>query len=425
MAYPSQSPFADESDPNAPQFATFPEGNHDVIGIFDYQTTDEKTGLPYFKESNGRPVTRLWLKLANGEKGPIMSADASQLALLVVAFAGPEYLPMLEGINRITSEFPLRVKQIVNFQAEGQEGKSAKKQIAYVNKAGWVANVSGMKPPLNTLYQFKYLGFRNMDGSTDIPAFQEGNFDSGIMLQFQIIADMWGKPCPYSGYIESVRVNRAFEGMREIPAADGTMRVAPRLRLTDTGARHVAASRIVAFVDAYCPELGEYQWVTDPTKSQFGVNEVENPLPVILALALKGNRKAVGEYDVTTKKNQFLDLASLKSVPDELQPTGLPATQTQSATLSTPANMTTTNIQKLVRFIDIQCVIKSEASAFTDMANTLALSDAGKNWCATHLSSLWVSLGLPEDRKLASLTEEQAGKLLIELEKIETASSGF
>lgn len=413
----SNGPFADDSDPNAPQYASFPEGPVDVAGIFDYQTVEEGSGLPHFKLVGDRPVARLHLRLITGEKGPIMSADAAQLTLLAMAFAGPEAIKLVEGPNRMTAEFLLLVKQVANCQTEGQiaQNKVPAKQVAYVNAKGWVSSVTGTKPPLNTMYQVKFMGLRNIDGS-DIPAFQETKFDSAVLMNLQITADMWGHPCPFTGYIETARLNQAFDGVKELPEADGMKRFAPRLRLTETGARHVAATRLLALVDAFCPELAQHEWQVDPTKSKYGVNETLNPLPVINALAKAGNHTAVGEYAMTTKKNQYFALESLKPVPDNLQPT---------TTAPVAPAVADTQRSKLASFIDAQCAIEKNANAFVDRASSLALTPAGNEWCKAHLVEQWTALQLPASRKLADLSEEQAGQLLTALTTAAEASSGF
>lgn len=393
---------SDESDPSKPStdYVPFPAGEHRVSGIFKFGTVDDKTGEPFYKQTAGRPAVRVILRLADGNEGPPMTCDPAQLMGLVLGFQGDAGVAAMGQLDPLTLAFLLRAKGIINGELDDFRNAPPTRK-AFVNDKGWVTSVEGARP--EGMFQWEFIGARNLDGSTPSVAdlkFQPDNYNKNMMLfQFKIAGNIFGHPSPFNGWVEQVRVEQPFDGVKTRP--DG--RQVPNGRITAAGGRPKAVARIQQFVDVFCFMNG-YEWQSDPTKSALGINEAANPIPVIVSQALAARRRGVAAYSKGEKSGRlFLDLESFQAVPQA--PEGIPTQQT-----SAPA-AGQSNLVALRAWIDDKCRLAHGVSAFVD-SETLALSDEGKNFCKNVLMGDWERLGLPSSKRIADLSEDQAGQLL-------------
>lgn len=399
-------PFIDESDPNiAPtEFEEFPQGEHGVAGIFEFISVDDQ-GVPLYKERDNHPYTLVRLRLTDGTAGPPMGCSPADLVLLVKAFAGDAAIKMLPE-DRSSVQFLLRVKQVANCEAPDQAGKTPIKQTAYVNK-GFVRNVTGAYLPTDQLFQFGLDSITNLDYSKDGLAFKELQqyHQEVVRASLRVMGDMTGAKTMYDGATTPILIANPFDGSREITTDDGRTALMPKFKVNPNRSQPRDVARIRQFINIFCPEIMKYEWVSDMTRSKFGTNEVENPIVVIADAALGSGRRAIGKLSMPTKKGA-------KPIPR------LDLLDMVAADGSAPAapNMAQNSKSNLLSLFDtINDFVQDAYGTGAFLPNTRTLSESGTTWAKTKMTPVWDKLGLPQPRRLAELTEDQASKLMGEL----------
>lgn len=388
--------FIDESDPNAPsqEFDSFPQGEHDVFGIYDFVFKDDE-GVPYYKERDGRPYTMVKLALSEGREGPPMSVSAADLALLVAAFAGEAAVSQLPK-DRGSVGYLLKAKQLCSLVA-GQ--KPPFKQKAYVGQKGYVRNVTGANLPTTMFFRFAIDDWRNLDGTTDPLQFTKNqNYNQeNLRVRFRVVGDMAGQATIYDGATVEVLLENPFAGSAEMTTADGATVVAPRFKKNQNNSQPKSVARIKNLVNVFAPEVNEHEWVSDMTRSPYGTNEAENPIVVIADYIKRQGRVAVGKVKPRQKgAGVVLDLLDFVAIEGAV-PSGNPQPVDSRRALKA--------LYATIRDY-VPGVFADDGSQFP------AFSDNGVSWAKEKLVPVWDGMNLPQPRRLGDLDEQQATDLL-------------
>lgn len=395
--------FADDSDPNkaATEFDQYPEGPAEVNGIFGYATTDDE-GMPFYKDMGGRMAAVAKLRLIDGGEGPPMTCSAADLTLLVIAFGGD-----IAQLPKDRSSVPFMMSVIEQANAGGR------KQTAQVSNKGWVNFVTGANLPTDRIFRVRFEGARNKSGKTgkeitfeEDPKFKKRN----VFFEFKILGSANGSKTPYDGATISLVVEDPFLDYIE---SDG--RYFPKARKAKSGASLMGVKRMAQFIRCFWPEMRDYEWEIDATRSEYGTNEADNPLPVIVDHALRGARYAQVKLDANKTGRSVLrmeDLLLPEEVIDESQFTNNAGSNEDPVIDNGDPRP---NLTLLADYIESCVAADSDAEAFKTPGD-VALTKAGADWCKDIMVPIWIALSemveMPEKRKLIELNEEQAGLLL-------------
>jgi hypothetical protein len=396
--------FHDESDPNVSpsQFDKFPQGEVVVSGIYSYVYLDE-VGSPFYKERDGRPQTMLKLRMADGSEGPPMSATPAELALLVIAFAGEQYVSKLPAMQT-SAQYLLTAKQIVNCEAEEQRGKVPARQTACVSASGYVRSLTGMGLPTDRMFRFVLEDIRNIDGTTAPLRFIEHpSFRQAVLsMRFRVAGDMMGNKTIYDGAPVNVLMENPFDGVYEGTNAEGLTIRSPKLKVNSNHSRPMAVSRLLNFINIFCPELADeqkpYEWVSDPLRSSYGTDEAANPIIVIADHALRGGRQGLGKMEISEKSKRRvpkLDLASLMAVEGGTAPV---------AETHAPDALE-------ILYATVERLVQKAKGTAAFKPNSVEWTDEGKEWAQDKLKTIWDFLNLPQPRVIGNLDLKQATAL--------------
>jgi hypothetical protein len=395
--------FDDQSDPSVPsqEFDQYPSGEKEVNGIHSYITKDE-SGVPYYKERDGRPYVMLKLRIPDGTEGPPMSANPGELALIVAAFAGHEAIKYLPG-DRSSTAYLLKVVELANGQAPEQANKMPMRRMAYVGKKGFVRNLPGMDLPTDMFFRFIADDIRNLDGKTDPLYFQlHENFHQEVInFRVRVVGDMNNNRTPYDGATVSTLIENPFAGTSVGTDGTGMTLQMPKFKVNTNKSTPKSVLRMKNLVNVFAPEINEYEWITDATRSAYGTNEAENPIVVIADHILRGNKVAVGKVTLSTKSTRNavrLDLLDFVPADTGVVPGQLPA----------PAAKDRANLRALYK-----AIADYQPGAFVEGTGDFPVfSESGKQWAREKMVPIWDELGLPAEHQMKALTETQAQLLL-------------
>lgn len=384
------SAFTDNSDPNVtPQeFETCAAGQHKVVGIEEYLSTDDND-KPIYKDNEWKGLAVLLkLKRADGGEGPAMSATPSELALLVRAFGGdPAALPK----DRMSTEYLYAVKSAIN--------QANKEVVATVNEKGYVSFVMGMIPP-EGFFTWKYTGWRNLDGTRDEPEWQESRFGNAtqIILEFEVVGNMYGKPTLYDGYSESVYLQSPFSG----EVLDGK----PSVKVTKNGGRPVWVTRWYKIFEVFCPEIGE--------KTVWSAGELDNPIAVCLDYLEKGNKIGLAYFRKGTSakaKRPKLQIDTLTAMEkSESQKEETP--EQRGMVFSEDIEQEHPNLVEWIHWVYAQkdnLFKTTQINALDD----LALTPDGVKWATENMLQYMQQAQLePQAKAISQFTEDECEKLV-------------
>lgn len=397
------APFGVQGDPTVQEtnYKSWEDGEYEATGIHSFITKDKDRDDPLFVPQGDKSVTRFKLTLIQKDpstqdsievEGPPMSATAAEMRMLVRAFGG--------DINKLpaepTSKFLLDAKEECN---------KSKKRVKCGVKGGWVKWVAGMNPPIGKeLFTWKFKGFWNKDNPTPISFVNDAFGNSVVQAKFEIVADGWGNPSPYAGYEISTPVYNPFTG--SYVEINGHLR--PATVVGEKGGVPTNVKRFLTFVSLFCsPDFAHHEWQGDLEKSEFGINEFENPLPVVakymknsgkLACAAlsekskgvrKGDPKLALEDLVPYKGQQVVDLDQRK-VEETKQPGEL--------------ELFVRAADKIAGF----SVFKPTPANSNEI--NLEFTDQGKEWAVKTLAPMWDKLELPmvgNRRQIGTLDKDQ------------------
>lgn len=387
-------PIYDNSNPDLepgfdnPQFA---DGTHEISGIDGFfKSCQDDAGVPFYKPVNGVMKVMVNTKTDAGE-GPPMSLTPAEMVGLAYAFGVDlKTLPT----DRMSSKFLMAAKEAIN--------KSGKKIKAEVGN-NWVKNVPAAQPPtgLPGVFQVVFDKFYNIDG-TEPPTFQKDKWDNiKVGSIYRIVADGNGIPTMWEGFEIKDPLYDPFDGVME--GDDGTY---PKLAVAQNGARPIRVSRFYKFCEAFTDKQHLFEM------HSWKPEELENPLLVVNQYLMPGGRLRV-MLELTEGKNgapkrlKFdLNLAEVvgDAVPviEREMPTEsvvMPAAEVFGSPDALPTLLAYLNKRSGIQMFDKENV----------------LTVPGQAWAKENIVKAWAEVGLPDHRKFALLTPEEAEKLRLHL----------
>lgn len=381
--------FANSGDPNInPKESEFddqfPAGTYTMVGIEDFFSLDDNE-LPIFKPVQNEVRAHCHLKLKEKVSGkPAWSGTAQDYARLAEALGAD----ISDLKVRSDTEFLLEIQQRVN-DSGGTSG-------VYVGVNGWVKKINKMLPPTGT-YRVQFAGAFCLDGG-DIIRFQNRDTPFGtrsvVRFAFEIVGDV-DDDRTYAGERFTIEVTDPF---------DGVFNGLPAWRHAKNGGMLVGQRRLLTFLQIFWPEVEDYNWINDPEDSEFGINEAENPIHVIVQKALESDAQAIVRIETNEKgfiKADLQDLSPTRSkVPTTAKPKQKPNVQVKHLTLIKTIN------DLSAKELDGQKAIESTTE------NPYNLTPEGKAWCKKHVVPVWDQLGFGSKRSFDILSLEQAKQLV-------------
>ncbi len=390
--------FFDDSKPGAVagEFATCEQGTHEVCGI-EWVKTENQFPV-YVPDTYRGVVARVRFIRCDGGINPIGSFTPGELTLMVKAFGGdPKALPK----DRTTSAFLVKVEELI-----GKATEAGKRTTVYVNEKGWVSSVTGATMP-EGFYSFQVVNAKSLDGSEPLH-FMEGTKkefkDKTIRVTFKVTGNTLGKPTIYDGLTVTTFVSEAW---------DGDKNGAPSWKLTPNGAKCAAAMKMIRFISAYLPYF-DHEWESDPTRSEYGINELENPIVVVMDKAIKEGRSVPMQYKPNKNGNMVVDLTTL--VVDDLDSVVEETTEPEDTgdVYVVGSNIFNENFQlcEFANYIHVKCPGAFVTYPVSE-ASELVLSEVGRTWANEHFPPIWQKAGLePKAMPISAITKEMATALL-------------
>lgn len=392
-------------DPKESQFSKAEKGKYIVTGIADIFSCDA-SGIPVFKPvQNNLKAMAHFVRQDGSPEQPAWSGTAEDFYDLAKAFGAD--VTDLQPAN--TSAF---LVEILKRAASGSPLE------VYVNGEGWVGPIAVLLPK-EGIYRLGFVGGRSVDGSQPLEfkertrTFTRDNTTntvtrSELTLIFEILSAVDGNT-RYAGQRIFLLLENPFDGVGE--NEDGPV---PQFRVGKNGGQLVATTRLLKFIEIFWPEgLEGYHWASDPEKSVFGINELENPILVIVEKAKIAKRQAYASISPTSGgflKTDLLRLMPLSDAPPQ------PVRQ-----ISRP------RLMELIGIINEIVSNESMTVAFdAKLGSPFALTKAGKVWCRANIAPLWNKLELGQNRQFESLSEENAARLLSEVKiKFQVSANDF
>lgn len=382
----------------------FPMGDTKVFKIAKWIKVDGERSLPIFVPMGNEmkcmfewavPVDEL-LRLEGVlgrkvDRGPVMSATYAEMVALVDAFGGNiTLLPKGE-----TSAFLMTVQALL------EENTTAR--VCRVNKDGWVQYVEGANPP-SVIYCWKYAGSRSADSPASVPVRfvtvpQKGRngteYDATfVWSSYVIVGDDWGNPSPYNGYSIDVKMNNPFDD-------PGLTR--PRFKLGAQGGKPIDVERFENFVSVFCPQVYSHSWQSDPEKSGYGVDELDNPFVVIDDLARKSGVVVKGLLEFSAGGKPKIDPSKFRA---SQAPIDVDAQQAKAMQQSSALEELYTLIEDVLS-PDFRVFESTDPNA--DEIN-FTFTAQGKKWAKEVLVPAWTVLKLPVEngfRFIKKLNDDQ------------------
>lgn len=395
----SKTGFHDEHDPNVKpgEYPKCPAGRYEINGI-EFVGVEDGTLPSWLSDDTRGQFVRVRMLRKDEGLAPAYSASPLELSLLVQAFgAKADQLPK----DKSSVEYLIKADDLIR--------KATKTIFVTVKNEGWVSSVEGANPP-EGYYRFKVIRAMSSD-KTDPPKFTVDRFTNKTLWVFyEIVGDMLGKPTMYDGY---QLITTMYDGF------DGHTNGIPKWALTTSKAFTSNAIRIQKFVAAYCPEVYQREWLTAEF-SDYGIEEYESPITVIMDRAIKNGYAAVGQLAPRKNGSLSLDPMTLAAVeaPDiqvEEQTEGVD--RPFDADVYVSGSNFATEHPKLAKFTNWIYTQAKEAfvKAPISEVDELKLSEIGQAWAQDHLPKIWLAAGLTPGIPLAKLTEEDVHKVLVEI----------
>lgn len=413
FGFDSDDPFGvqgDESVVEQGNYKTFENGDHyRVKGIHSFIKKDPDRDLPIFVPQGDNMIARfklIMLETRSTEnqtvevevEGPPMSATYGQMLLLVRAFGG--------DISKLSPE-PTTKFLLDAQEAANRGGKIRKAKV----KDGWANFVEGANPPADP-YTWELRGFRSPDNSTPVH-FQEkeqqgknGTFPRNFAYaDFAIVANAYGLETPYKGYRLSVKINNPFDGG---VAKNKSDKVIPTTKIGQQGGIPVDVKRWISLRDAFFNDF-RHEWESDPERSTFGTNELENPLVVVDDHVRKNPKYAMAKLTYNQYGYPTVDVNDF--IPAMHQPQA-----------SHPIKQQPTELEAFYDYVTKKHGkdIFSPTDKNADEIN-LDLTPKGIAWAKETLVPLWDKLELPIEngkRYIGKLSPEQLTSLTAEIRKL-------
>jgi hypothetical protein len=355
-----------------------PPGTYEVMG-FTYFTTNQVNGQPVYTLKDGQQSVGVnFIPVDPNVISPAWKATPEQLALLVTL--SEEKLSSLPDKN--TWEFLGCLRTLM----------SDKKLTVVVKNAGWVSYVVGATLPEGP-YMVKFVGARTMDNTLPLvfqeKVWSESNKSEQMIFKFEVVGGVGGES-PYNGIVSEVFVYNPFHGV---------FNGSPQLKANSKGDDTKSAIQFKKFVEAFCPELNEYEAWTE--------EELANPIELVVKKAVKNERVALCFNEKSTRSDAVrFNLNTLSNVdaepkPIEVVPSGFPPEVEKEHPL----------LCQWVTYINGKC--PGAVVLPVQTKEQLVLSDTGRVWANVNLKEVCAKAGVePKARKLFEYTEPEIEKIL-------------
>lgn len=360
--------------------------NYYVTGIEEFIIKDDNNN-PIFKLYGTTLKTGIKFRTQNGEEGPAMMLTAAEFIALVQTFGAKDFAP--KGQARMQSAVLLEGQRKANEQ---------NKMIVVESRKGYVNAITDMHPPEGQ-YEvvFKEAFSPKFPGTMD---FSPGNKENSeyMLLKFEIVNhSVW------EGFILSQFMNNSFVDYCEI---DGVVYSAIE------GEKPVLApgkssERWVAFGTFFGDNLwARWEWATEPSKSPYGVCEVQKPQYVLINQAIEKQKVVKVWYQKKERSNDFwfdmIDLKKFNEVVEDREAT----------------------IEDFVQFIKDHTWYKEDGETEYSLEEIISSENplvfTGPEWAVQYLGGdlgPWNRAGLdPNDHRFEILSSTQLGRLMEELE---------
>lgn len=392
-------PIYDNSNPELepgfdnPQFA---DGTYEISGIdgFFKSYTDD-SNVPFFKPVNG--VMKVMINTKMGaEQGPPMSLTPAEFVGLAHAFGVDlKTLPT----DRMSSKFLLAALSAIN-----NSGKKVKAEVG----GNWIKYVPAAQPPtgLPGVFQIEFVKFYNTDGS-EPAAFQKDKWDNvKVGAIYRIVAAGDGSPTMWEGFEIKDPLYNPFDGV--IEGDDGTY---PKMAVAQNGARPVRVARFYKFCEAFTDKHHLFEM------HSWKPEELENPLLAVNQYLLPKGRLRV-MLELTDGKNGApkrlkFDLGLAELVGDAVPVIEREMPTSAAAPVAPPPSAEATFGAPDALATLIAYLTKRSGIEMFDKEN--GLTTLGQAWAKENIGKAWTDAGMPDHRKFALLTSEEAEKLRLHL----------
>lgn len=388
----------DKINPKEGNFDEFPAGVYTMIGIEDYFSKDDED-LPIFKPFDNGLRAHCHIKTKETlSQPPAWSGEAKDYLRLAQVLGAD-----IEGLEaKADTKFLQQIQKrinAVNFETQ-----------FYAQSNGWVSRINALLPP-NGFYKVRFVKAFSLDNSDPITFQEKENFfepdnpNHVVRFMFEIISDV-EDGLDYAGTTFVIEVHNPF---------DGVFNNLPSWKHAKNGGMLVGQRRLMTFLNIFWPDVEDYQWIVDPERSEYGINEAENPIHVIADKASQSDKLAITRVEVNDKgwfKMDLCDLSPCKSgVPVNVKP------KTQEKPPWNEDNEPVKIHLTLIKVINDHAFgdIGENAINSTD-GNPYNLTTKGGVWCKENVAPLWDKLGFDEPRRFDRLSKEQAKQLVDAIE---------
>lgn len=387
-------PFANSGDasidPREGGFETLEKGEYTLTGIKDYFSKDEEE-LPIFKPyDNGlRAMCHFSLEQDTASL-PAWSGTKEDFYKLAKNLGANVDGLVVEN----TSHFLLEIQKRIN--------STNVTSPIYVGDKGWVRKVVAMLPP-DGLYKLRFEGAMSLDGSEPI-SFQTNSYTfNGHLVSEEVLKLLFLVESDISGNQEykdtPVWVNL-------VNPFDGVFDNQPAWLRAQNGGMLISQRRMMAFLNCFWDGVENYIWQTDPEKSDYGINEAENPIVVIVEKAKQNGSFAAARLEVNSKgfiKTDLAEFSPIGGVPTTVRPV-------------VEADVSEEHKKLIATIEDLASAEIFPNKVFDPKpTNPYSFTSLGGTWCKNNVAPIWDKLGLGETRNFMVLTDKQASMLATKL----------
>lgn len=262
------------------QFTPIPDDDY-TINKFEFIPE----GTPTFKPILGVNKIMLRTLQPNGKEGPAVSLTPAEYVAFVQTLGGSVKGGYKQRMN-------------VDFLEAAKASITGDTRMTVHSKNGW-ANFLPISLP-EGMYTIQFVrAHRPRYEEVNKYHFASQQGKNGIfetlLFDFEVVGDGTGKSSIYNGFILSEYMNNPFT--KEFTDDEGEVTTVyeegrPYFKRDDrTGGEPAVVQLWELFIKFFVPEINNHEWQSDPTKSEYGVDELDQPQYPIIHKALAAERK--------------------------------------------------------------------------------------------------------------------------------------
>ena len=369
----------------------FPKGTYTLTGIEDFFPLDDNE-LPSFKAVQNDVKAHCHFSTKETlNRQPAWSGSAVDYLQLAKALGAD--VEDLEPAS--TTEFLFEIQKRINQVKPSSQ--------IYVRESGWVSTINVLLPPTG-FYRIFFDYGKSLDGTEPITFQEKKNYIdpdhplSVVRFIFRIVSDVDGDET-YAGTPVIVDVQDPFEGV---------FKNMPSWKRAKNGGMLIGQKRLMTFLNIFWPEVEDYQWITDPEKSIYGIDEAQNPIEVIVNKASESAAQAMTRLEVTEKGFIKMDLQDLSPCKSQSPVSVKPKVQVTPPWEDEP-KQTQIHLGLIKAVNDLAFEDIGGPAIVQQTGNPYALTAEGVKWCKKVLAPACENLGIP--RSFSKLTRAQAKQL--------------